>query len=119
VVDGAATSEALLQPTTSPADLRDLRGAFAVVAWDGTRGLLARDQMGSRPLSSCTDGQILYAPSEVCARLCRVSEAVRKLWRDGPEGHERGRHAWALEVWRAFAAEMWLRSEAGRPAIGL
>jgi asparagine synthase (glutamine-hydrolysing) len=69
VVDGAATSEALLQPTTGPADLRDLRGGFAVVAWDGTRGLLARDQMGSRPLFSFTDGQILYAASEVSVLL--------------------------------------------------
>jgi asparagine synthase (glutamine-hydrolysing) len=39
---------------------------------------------------------------------------VRALWSDGPSRHPRGPRAWASEVWRVFAAETWLRREAGR-----
>jgi asparagine synthase (glutamine-hydrolysing) len=42
--------------------------------------------------------------------------ALRALWEGGPERHPRGRWAWSAEVWRAYAAEMWLRREAGRGA---
>jgi asparagine synthase (glutamine-hydrolysing) len=38
---------------------------------------------------------------------------VRALWRDGPERHPGGWRVWSAEVWRAFAAETWLRREAG------
>jgi asparagine synthase (glutamine-hydrolysing) len=40
--------------------------------------------------------------------------SLRALWRDGPERHPRGWRLWSAEVWRAFAAETWLRREAGR-----
>ena len=41
---------------------------------------------------------------------------VRSLWRDGPARHPHGRWVWSQEMWRAFAAETWLRREAGNRA---
>jgi asparagine synthase (glutamine-hydrolysing) len=39
---------------------------------------------------------------------------LRALWRVGPDRHPRGWRTWAREVWRAYAAESWLRREARR-----
>jgi asparagine synthase (glutamine-hydrolysing) len=39
--------------------------------------------------------------------------ALRRAWTDGPERHRHGRWVWSVETWRAFAAESWLRREAG------
>jgi asparagine synthase (glutamine-hydrolysing) len=41
------------------------------------------------------------------------ADGVRALWRDGPERHAHGGWAWSVEVWRAFAAETWLRRQNG------
>jgi asparagine synthase (glutamine-hydrolysing) len=49
--------------------LRAARGAFAVAAWDGQRGLLARDHLGACPLFHATHDGVLYAASEVAAVL--------------------------------------------------
>jgi asparagine synthase (glutamine-hydrolysing) len=57
----------------SPAALRDLRGGFAVIAWDGRRVLLARDHLGARPLFYATDGAQLVAASEVSVLLGLLS----------------------------------------------
>jgi asparagine synthase (glutamine-hydrolysing) len=42
--------------------------------------------------------------------------ALRALWHNGPDRHPHGRWAWSAEMWRAYAAEMWLRQEEGRSA---
>jgi hypothetical protein len=41
-----------------------------------------------------------------------VEHRLRAQWEAGPDACERGPFAWAAEMWRAYALERWLRSEA-------
>jgi asparagine synthase (glutamine-hydrolysing) len=53
----------------SLARLRQRRGAFAVLAGDGDRALVARDHLGARPLFYASVGPTLYVASEIAPLL--------------------------------------------------
>jgi asparagine synthase (glutamine-hydrolysing) len=57
--------------TAALAGLRDLRGAFALIAWDedSGRALIARDHLGARPLFCADVGATLYVASEIVPLL--------------------------------------------------
>jgi asparagine synthase (glutamine-hydrolysing) len=68
-LDGTAAIELRDDAASWPATLRAARGAFAIVAWDGRRVMLARDHLGARPLFYAVHNAVLHAASEVSMLL--------------------------------------------------
>jgi asparagine synthase (glutamine-hydrolysing) len=73
VVDGVVRlrSEWAASWPAAMATLRELRGAFALIAWDAETGhaLAARDHLGARPLFYASAGPTLYVASEIVPLL--------------------------------------------------
>lgn len=86
------TAEALLGDLTrqSSAALEGLNAAFALAFWDGSRLLLARDRIGSRPLFYAEEGGLFYFGSEPKAlfamglRPAIDEQSLRELFALGP-----------------------------------
>jgi asparagine synthase (glutamine-hydrolysing) len=90
-----------------PAALAGLRGGFALVAWDEAsgRGLVARDQLGARPLHYAMAGKALHVASEVKPLLALLPR------RPAPDPDElarrlAGRRGWGGETLYAGVHEL-------------